>query len=88
MGNLSIALVLASGLGLISCTRHDEPAARQAGREAYDASREIKHGAKTAAREIRDAGKEFREGWSERRKEAKDPEPPPEPKKQPARRRD
>jgi len=81
-----IALVLACGFGLISCARRDEPAARQAGREAYDASREIKHGAKTAARELRDAGKEFREGWRERQDEKKDPEPP-EPKKQPVRRR-
>lgn len=76
MRTFTAGLVLIFGVCLISCTRHDEPAARQAGREAYDASREIKHGAKTAAREIRDAGKEFREGWAERRKEAKEPDPP------------
>ena len=89
-----IALVLTCGFGLISCARRDEPArrddpsAREAGREAYDASREIKQGAKTAARELRDAGKEFQQGWRERQRESKDPEPPPEPKKHPVRRRD
>ena len=88
MRTFTIALVLALGGGLISCTRHDQPAARQAGREAYDATREIKHGAKTAAHELREAGKEFREGWAERRSEAKDPAPPPPSKKPAPRRRD
>ena len=78
-----IALVLTCGVGLTSCTRRDEPGARQVGREAYDASQEIKHGAKTAARELKEAGKEFREGWSERRKEDKRPDPPPAKKERP-----
>lgn len=70
------------GLGLISCSRdnrahrRDEPAARQVGREAYNASQEIKRGAKEAAQEVRKAGKEFREGWGEARREA-----PAKPKK-------
>ena len=87
MRTFTIALVLACGGGLISCTRQDQPTARQAGRDAYDATREIKHDAKTAAQDLRKAGKEFREGWAERRKEAKDPDPPP-PKKPAPRRRD
>ena len=72
-----IALVLTCGVGLTSCTRRDEPAARQVGREAYDASQEIKHGAKTAARELKEAGKEFREGWANGASEDKRPRPAP-----------
>jgi hypothetical protein len=77
MRTLQITVVLALGAGLISCSRRDEPAARQVGREAYDASHEIKRGAKNAAKEIREAGKELREGWSERRAEVKNEDPPP-----------
>ena len=78
MRTLNIAVILVLGLGLISCDRRrDQPAAREVGREAYDASQEIKHGAKKAAQEIRKAGKELREGWSERRDEAKQKDPPP-----------
>jgi len=77
-----LGAVLLLGLGLISCSRdngarrRDEPAARQVGREAYNASQEIKRGAKEAAQEVRKAGKEFREGWSEAKRDA-----PPKPKK-------
>ena len=65
-----ITIAIAAILSLCSCTRRDanrrdEPAARQAGRDAYEASQEIKHGAKEAAHELRQAGKEFREGWAE-----------------------
>ena len=60
---------LALALGLSGCARREEPTARQAGREAYEAGQTIKKGAKEAAREIRDAGKEFREGWKEARRE-------------------
>ena len=72
-----LLLALGLGLSLTACSRHDpphrgEPPARQAGREAYDASQEIKRGAKEAAQEIRKAGKEFREGWSD----AKHKDPP------------
>lgn len=56
-----------SVMGLVGCVRDDrhEPAARQAGKDAYRASRELKQGAKQAAHELRSAGKQFREGWSE-----------------------
>jgi len=67
-------VLLAIGLGLMSCNRHDtrrgEPAARQVGREAHEASRELKREAKEAAQEIRKAGKEFREGWNEGKRQA------------------
>lgn len=55
-------------LALLACNRSDDrpdPAARQAGRDAYRASQEAKKDAKQAARELREAGKEFREGWNE-----------------------
>lgn len=66
--------VLAIALGLSGCARHDtdrrgEPAARQAGREAYQAGQTIKREAKEAAKELRKAGKNFRDGWSEARRE-------------------
>ena len=55
--------------GLCSCAREDrsrrEPAAHQAGREAYHASQELKRDARDAAHDLRSAGKEFRQGWSE-----------------------
>ena len=65
-----IAIFLLLGFGLTSCTREDrshrdEPAARQAGREAYKASQEAKRGAREAAHDLRNASKEFREGWTE-----------------------
>ncbi len=58
------------GLGMISCGRDDRAArehsaAREAGRQAYRASQEVKHGAKEAAHDLRSASKDFREGWSE-----------------------
>lgn len=70
-----ITLAVFAGLTLMSCDRR-EPAARQAGREAHQASEELKHGAKQAAHELRNAGKEFRQGWNERRAETTH-EPPP-----------
>lgn len=66
-----IGLVLMAGAGLSSCSRRDEPAASQAGREAYRTSQEIKRGAKKAAKELQRAGKELREGWNEAKREAK-----------------
>ena len=65
------------GLGLISCSRQDtgrrdREAARQAGREAYRASKNVKKGAKEAAHELHNAAKEFREGWEEARHEDQD----------------
>jgi len=87
MSTSYITVAIAAILSLCSCTRrdadrHEEPAARQAGRDAYEASQEIKHDAKKAAHDLRQAGKEFREGWAERRKEAKDEPPAPPRKKQ------
>ena len=64
------AILIIVGLGLVSCNRDDSTerqrtAARQAGREAYRASQEVKRGAKEAAHDLRNASKEFRDGWSE-----------------------
>ena len=64
-----VVAALAIGIGLTGCARREEPTAREAGREAYEAGQAIKKGAKEAAREIREAGKEFREGWNEARRE-------------------
>lgn len=64
--------VLAIAIGLGGCARREEPTARDAGREAYEAGQAIKKGAKKAAREIKEAGKDFREGWNEARR--KDPD--------------
>ena len=66
--------VLAVAIGMNGCARREEPTARDAGREAYQAGQAIKKGAKEAAREIKEAGKEFREGWNEARR--KDPDKP------------
>jgi hypothetical protein len=55
-----LTAALALGIGLSGCARRDEPTAREAGREAYEAGQAIKKGAKKAAGEIREAGKEFR----------------------------
>jgi hypothetical protein len=64
-----LALLFLMGLGTVSCSRRDdrrdEPVARQAGREAARASKEVKEGARQAERDLRNAGKEFREGWNE-----------------------
>jgi uncharacterized membrane protein len=63
-----MVFIFAAGLTLASCNREahrDEPAARQVGREAYQATQEIKRDAKKAAQEIREAGKEVRQGWND-----------------------
>ena len=53
-----ITIVLAAGLGLISCNRRDnEPAARQAERDAYHASQEIKREAKKVEQDLRKAAR-------------------------------
>ena len=62
------SLVIVMATGLVSCSRR-EPTARQLGREAYDASQDIKRGAKKAAKELREAGKELRNGWNEAKRE-------------------
>jgi len=64
-----VTVLVLMGLGLISCDRrdraHESPGAREAGREAYKASQEVKHEAREAGRELHNAGKEFRQGWNE-----------------------
>jgi hypothetical protein len=71
-----LVTVLAIGAGLTGCARNDpprrdEPAARQVGREAYQAGEAIKKGAKEAAQEIREAGKELRQGYNDAKREDK-----------------
>ena len=60
-------------LSLTSCnqTYDRQPDTRQAGREAYRASQELKKDAKRAAQDLRQAGKNFREGWNEAAREDK-----------------
>ena len=55
------------GLSLTSCnqTYDRQPDTREAGRDAYRASQELKKDAKRAAQDLRNAGKNFREGWNE-----------------------
>jgi hypothetical protein len=69
MRRISLVPVIIAGVCLVACSRedqrHDDAAARQAGREAYRASQDVKHGAEKAAKELRNAGKEFRQGWSD-----------------------
>jgi len=69
VSRLVLSITLSAVLWGVSCKRSDTPrdntAARQAGRDAYHATQEIKRGAKQAAKEIRNAGKEMREGWND-----------------------
>jgi len=71
------------GLSLTSCSQsYDrQPDTRQAGREAYRASQELKKDAKRAAQDLRNAGKNFREGWNDAQREdrtrRREPPPPP-----------
>jgi len=66
------------GLGLVSCERDREtnrreaPNAREAGRQAYRASQDLKRGVQNAEKDLEKATREFREGWNE----AKHQEPP------------
>ena len=72
MRRSTVLLVFAAAIWVTSCNRdrhRDEPAARQLGREAYRAQKEIKRGAKEAAQELRKAGKEIRKGWKEASRE-------------------
>jgi hypothetical protein len=46
--------------------RHDE-SAREAGRQAYRTSQQIKRGAREAEQDLRDASREFKEGWEQAR---------------------
>ncbi len=72
----TVTLTLACALiALTGCNRQDaartreqtDSAARKAGRDAYQASHELKKEAKEAAQDLRDAGKEFRQGWQEQK---------------------
>jgi hypothetical protein len=66
MRTFCLALLFLLGFGMVSCSRRDDqPVARQAGRDAYRASQELKEGARNAERDMRKAGKQFREGWNE-----------------------
>jgi hypothetical protein len=72
MRAFGLTALLIAGSMLSSCNRdthRDEPAAREVGRDAYRASREIKTGAKKAGQELKKAGKELREGWNEAKRE-------------------
>jgi hypothetical protein len=62
-----IAVFCFVGLTLTSCNigSAPQPDARQAGRDAYKASQDLKKDAKEAARQLQNASKEFREGWKE-----------------------
>ena len=75
MPRLSIVWPVVLVLGLIACgpSRPEEPAARQAGRDASRAAQDLKRDAGRAARELRDAGNQFREGWNEGKHEERRP---------------
>ena len=67
-----LLFMLAAGLMLTSCNRDDHregSAARQIGKDAHQASEEIKRDAKKAGQALRKAGKDAREGWNEARRE-------------------
>lgn len=66
----AFAISIIGALGLVSCERdsaRNTPPAREAGREAYQASKDVKRGARHAARTLEHAGKEFDKGWNEER---------------------
>lgn len=73
MRALNLSLIVAVALGLGGCnrgeTKHDEPAARKAGRAAYNLRQDLKRDAQEAAQELRKAGREAREGWNEAKHE-------------------
>lgn len=56
-----------TALSLISCNQSPrrQPDAREAGRQAYQASQNLKRDAKQAAHQLHDAEQQFREGWDE-----------------------
>jgi hypothetical protein len=70
----NISLIVAVALGFGACNRQDsarpdEPAARRAGKAAYNLRQDLKKDAKEAAQSLRKAGKEAREGWNEAKHE-------------------
>jgi hypothetical protein len=65
-----LGVLLLGGWLLISCSNsqqqnRNEPSAREAGREAYRATEDLKHDAQKAERELRDAGNQFKNGWNQ-----------------------
>ena len=71
---LTLALIALAGCNRPGTTTHRDTdvQARKAGRDAYQATQDLKHDAKKAAAQIRDAGKEFRQGWEEQKHADKD----------------
>ena len=68
-------IIILAGLiafGLSSCNQRESrehPTAREAGRDAYRASQDLKRDAKEAAHELHDAEEQFRKGWGEAQRE-------------------
>lgn len=64
---IRIAAVIFLACALGACSRRDdnEPAARQAGREAHEAARKAKEAAEKAGQKLREAARQAREGWNE-----------------------
>ena len=76
MRTWSIFFPVVLALGLAACgqtSRHEEPAARQAGRDAARATQDLERDANKAARELRDTGNQFRQGWNEGKHEERSP---------------
>jgi hypothetical protein len=68
------SLIVAVALGFAACDRRDsartdEPAARRAGKAAYNLKQDLKKDAREAADKLRKAGKEAREGWNDAKHE-------------------
>lgn len=77
---MRLAILTLACIALAACNRQDtrtQPTARQAGREAYQATRDLKKDAKKAAEQLRAAGKQFQQGWQEQ-KHADHNAPPPD----------
>jgi hypothetical protein len=87
MRNTIFAFVMFFVLALGACTRHEsesnkldarpanegpEPAARKAGRAAYDITRETEEAAKKAGQKLREASHEAHEGWKEAKQNDKE----------------
>jgi hypothetical protein len=70
----NISLIVAIALGCAACSREesartDEPAARRAGKAAYQLRQDLKKDAREAAHELHKAGKDVRDGWNEAKHE-------------------
>ncbi len=71
MRNVYATVLLGAALIGAGCSRSDEPAAKQVGREAYRFKEQTKKAAKELGRDLRQAGKEAREGWQEEKSRSK-----------------